>query len=129
MIRFRTLFMIMAILSILLILSPFILGLVSAAFSYHGKCYGFTDGSWDCSWQEYASDQIFWSGLLIIPLGLYILPGWITALGLWLVGQRTPNPDRIPLAWVILIPLGGSLGGICFSIFPVFIRLFSGTYR
>ncbi len=127
MIRFRTLFLVMAILTILLVLAPFILGLVSAVFSYHGICYGFTDGSWACSWQEYASDLIFWSGLLNIPLSMYLLPGWFAALGLWLYRRRTAVPAKLPLSWIILIPLGSCLGGTCLiSILPVFIRFYYG---
>ena len=129
MIRFRTLFLFMSILTLLFILAPLILGLASAVISYHGKCYGFTDGSWACSWQEYASDQVFWSLLLDIPLSLYIIPGWLTALGLWLYRRHTTAPDGLPLPWVILVPLGGCLGGTCLvSILPVFIRIYYGFY-
>ena len=129
MIRFRILFLVMSILTLLSILAPLVLGLASAVFSYHGKCYGFTDGSWACSWQEYASDQVFWSSLLDIPLSMYIIPGWLVALGLWLYKRRTAEPDGLPLSWVILIPLGGCLGGTCLvSILPVFIRIYYGSY-
>jgi hypothetical protein len=101
------------------------LGLASAIFTYHGTCYGFTDGSWPCSWQEYASDQVFWSALLDIPISLYIIPCWLVALGFWLYKRRSSDPDGMPLSLIILIPLVGCLGGGCLiSILPVFIRLY-----
>jgi hypothetical protein len=129
MIRFRIIFLLMAVLTILLILAPIILGLASALLTYHGVCYGFTDGSWDCSWQEYVSDQVFWSALLDIPLSMYLIPCWLVALGLWLYKRFTAGPTGLPLSLVILIPLGGCLGGTCLlSILPVFIRLYYGFY-
>lgn len=125
MIRFRVIFMVMAVLTLLFLLAPIILGFTSAVFTYHGICYGFTDGSWACSWQEYASDQIFWSALLDIPLSMVLIPCWLVALGFWLFKRRSSNPDGIPLSLVILIPLVGCLGGGCLiSIIPVFIRLY-----
>jgi hypothetical protein len=129
MIRFRIIFLVMAVLTLLFIMAPLILGLASAVFTYHGKCYGFTDGSWACSWQEYASDQVFWSALLDIPLSMYLIPCWLVAMGFWLYKRRTAAPNGLPLSLIILIPLGGCLGGACFiSILPVFIRLFYGFY-
>jgi hypothetical protein len=127
MIRFRMVFLVMTVLTLGLILTPLILGSASAVFSYHGKCYGFTDGSWACSWQEYASDQVFWSALLEIPLTMFLIPCWLVALGFWLYKRRTPAPTGLPLSWVILIPICGCLGGACLiSILPVFIRLYYG---
>ena len=38
MIRFRIIFLVMAVLTFLVILTPLILGLASAVFTYHGKC-------------------------------------------------------------------------------------------
>jgi hypothetical protein len=125
MIRFRIIFIVMAVLTFLVLLAPLILGLASAVMTYHGKCYGFTDGSWACSWQEYAASQVYWSSLLDIPLSMGLIPCWLVALGLWLYKRRTASPNGLPFSWVILIPLGGFLGGGCLiSILPVFIRLF-----
>jgi hypothetical protein len=125
MIRFRTIFLVMAVLTLLLLLAPIILGFTSALLTYHGICYGFTDGSWPCSWQEYASDQVFWSALLDIPLSMYIIPCWLVALGIWIFKRRSANPNELRRSMVILIPLVGFLGGGCIiSIFPVFIRLY-----
>lgn len=129
MIRFRIIFPVMAVVSLLIILAPLILGAASGIFTYHGQCYGFTDGSWPCPWQEYVSDQIFWSSLLEIPLSIYLIPGWLFALGLWLYKRHTAAAHEVPLSLVVLIPLSGCLGGTCLiSIFPIFIRLFSGFY-
>lgn len=129
MIRFRIVFLVMTVLTLLLILAPLFLGLVSAILNYRGTCYGFTDGSWDCSWQEYASDQIFWSALLEIPISMYIIPCWLVALGFWVCKYRIAAADGLPLHLVILIPIIGCLGGTCLiSIFPVFIRLYYGFY-
>jgi len=127
MIRFRTFFIIMALLTLLFLMAPIVLGLISAILTYHGTCYGFTDGSGPCPWQEYASAQVFWSSLLDIPISMYIIPCWLVAVGVWLYKRRSSDPDTIPLSLVILIPLVGCLGGGCLiSILPVFIRLFNG---
>jgi hypothetical protein len=125
MIRFRIIFPVMAVATILILLAPPALVFISATLSYHGICYGFTDGSWPCPWQEYISDAILYSTLLDIPLSLYILPAWSVALGLWLYKRHTTDSSALPLALVITIPLGGCVGGVCLiSILPVFISFF-----
>ena len=129
MIRFRILFPVMAVVTILVLLAPPILGLASAVFTYHGTCYGFTDGSWACPWSEYARDQIFWASLFDIPLSMYLIPSWLVAVVLWFVKRRTAGPHGLPLSLIALIPVGGCLGGVCLiSIFPVFINVFYGFY-
>lgn len=129
MIRFRIIFPVMVLLTILSILSPLILGLILATFTYHGVCYGFTDGSWSCTWQEYLSDQVFWSALLEVPLSIYLLATWLVATGLWFYQRRTKTPHGLQLCLVIFIPIGGYIGGtFLISIFPVFIRYFYGLY-
>jgi hypothetical protein len=130
MIRFRLLFLVMAAITILVMLAPLVLGFASAVFTYHGKCFGFTDGSWSCAWQEYVTDQVFWAFMLDIPLSLYLIPCWLVALGLWLHQRRTVTPQDLPFSLVAVIPMGGCLGGACLiSIFPVFLRLFYGFVR
>lgn len=125
MIRFRIIFLVMAILTLLLILAPLGLGLASAILTYHGMCYGFTDGSWACSWQEYASDQVFWCSLLEIPLSMYLLPTWLVALGLWFLTRCSAAVKGLPKYLVILIPTGGYFIGFCLiSILAIFIRYF-----
>lgn len=129
MIRFRIIFLVLVVLTLLIILAPPFWGLVSAIVTYHGICYGFTDGSWACSWQEYVSDQIFWSALLDIPLSIYLIPCWLVALCFWLFKRHIAAPDGLPLHLVILIPVIGCLGGNCLiSILPVFFRLYYGFY-
>jgi len=128
-IRFRTLFPIMAIITILILLAPVLLASVFAVFTYHGECYGFTDGSWACPWREYVSSQIFWSVWLDIPLGIFLIACWLVALGLW-VYQRHTAADGLPLPLVIAIPVGGCFGGFSLiSIFSVFIRYFTWFQR
>ena len=123
-IRFRKLFSIMAIITILVLLAPILLGLGLAVFTYHGKCYGFTDGSWACPWRKYVSDQVFWSVWLDVPLGIFLSASWLAALGLWVYQRRTAS-DELPLPLVIAIPVVGCFGGFSImSIFAVFIRYF-----
>ena len=125
-IRFRTLFPVMTIITILILLAPVLLASALAVFSYHGECYGFTDGSWACPWREYVSDQIFWSVWLDVPLGIFLIASWLVALGLWLHQRRTAA-DGLPLPLVIAIPLVGCVGGFSLmSAFAVFIRFFYG---
>ena len=121
-IRFRTLFPVMAIITILILLAPILLASVFAVFTYHGECYGFTDGSWACPWREYLSDQVFWSVWLDVPLGIFLIVSWLAALGLWLYQRRTAS-DGLPFPLVIVIPLVGCVGGFSLmSIFSIFIR-------
>ena len=121
-IRFRTLFRSMAIITILILLAPVLLGLTFAVLTYHGECYGFTDGSWACPWREYLSDQVFWSVWLDVPLGIFLIASWLVALGLWLYQRRTAS-DGLPFPLVIVIPLTGCIGGFSLmSIFSIFIR-------
>lgn len=128
-IRFRTLFLIMGIISILILLAPIVLGLMFAVFTYQGECHGFTDGSWACPWREYVSDQVFWSVWLDIPLGIIIIPCWLVALGLWLY-QRRISSDGLSLTMVILIPVFGCAGGFSLiSILSVFIRSLFWLHR
>ena len=130
MIRFRTVFLILMTLTILLALSPLILGLASTAFSYSGKCYGFTDGVRDCTWQEYATDQIFWSAMLAMSPGLILVANWLTALGFWLYKRRTSTSDGLPISQVVLIPLVACVGGVCLiSTLPAVINVFGKFIR
>ena len=129
-IRFRTIFLVLIALTILLALSPLILGLASTAFSYNGKCYGFTDSVRDCTWQEYAVDQIFWSALLAISPSLILVANWLTALGFWLYKRRTSTSDGLPLSQVILIPIIACIGGVCLiSALPAVINVFYKIIR
>lgn len=126
-IRFRTLFSIMAIITILVLLAPILLGLGFAVFTYQGKCYGFTDGSWVCPWQEYVSDQVFWSVWLDLPLGVFLISAWLAAAGIWFYRRRSAESVGLTSSMIVLIPVGGCLGGFfLISMFSVFIRLAYG---
>lgn len=121
-IRFRTLFRSMAIITMLILLAPVLLGLTFAVLTYHGECYGFTDGSWACPWREYVSDQVFWSVWLDVPLSIFLIASWLAALSLWLYQRRTAS-DGLPFPLVIVIPVVGCVGGFSLmSIFSIFIR-------
>ena len=128
--RFRIIFLVLSGITIVGILAPLLLGFASATITYRGTCYGFTDGSWPCSWLEYVSDQVFWSALLAIPVSMYLFPTWLIALVLWLYRRHTTAPNRLPLPLVFLIPAGGYFIGFgLISILPVFIRFFNWIYR
>jgi hypothetical protein len=129
MIRFRILFPIMALISVLLILAPLVMGLLSAFITYRGTCYGFTDGSWPCSRWEYTTDTVFWSALLDIPILLYLIPGWFVAVALWLHKRNTTEPHGLPRSLAVLIPISCCLGGTCITtLLPFFIRFFYMPY-
>ena len=126
-IRFRTVFLVMLVITILTLLAPPLLGVAFAAFSYQGTCYGFTDGSWPCSWNEYLSEQAFWSVWLDLPLGVFLISAWLAAAGIWFYRRRNAEPVGLPSSMIVLIPVGGCLGGFfLLSMFSVFIRLAYG---
>lgn len=65
---FRIIKLVFLVLSILLCLAIPVAGIISAATTWEGICYGFTDGQHDCSWWEYATTEMFWASFLFIPL-------------------------------------------------------------
>jgi hypothetical protein len=81
------------------------LGLASTAFTYSGKCYGFTDGVWDCTWMEYAKNEITWSSFILTLPSVILLANWPTTLGFWLFKRRTSSPDKLTEWQAILIPV------------------------
>lgn len=124
-IRFRTIFIALIVFTILIASAPFTLGLGSMAFTFEGKCYGFTDGVWECPWYEYAAMQIFYSGVFAIPFALTLFSGWLVALGLWFTKRRTATPDRLPIWQVVLIPMLGCVGGaVLVSALPILINIY-----
>jgi hypothetical protein len=130
MIRYRILVPILIAATVLLLLTPPLLGLAIGALNYHGTCYGFTDGSWPCSWQEYTSDQVFWSALMDIPLGFFLLACWLVFAGLWFFTRRRGPAGGLPLSLVLLIPIGGcGLDFLFMTLFSLFIRLSYGLTR
>ena len=65
---FRIIKLIFLVVGILLCLAIPVAGIVSAATSWDGICYGFTDSQHGCSWWEYAGTEMFWASFLFIPL-------------------------------------------------------------
>jgi hypothetical protein len=79
---FRIIKLVFLVIAVLLCLAIPVLGLISTALSWHGICYGFTDGQAPCSWWEYARNEMFWASFIIIPL---LLLASVTWLGMSLV--------------------------------------------
>ncbi len=124
-IRFRTIFVTLLAFTILVISTPFTLGLGSTALTYEGKCYGFTDGIWNCPWYEYAAMQIFYSGIFALPFALGLFPAWLVALGLWFTKRHTATPDSAPTWQVALIPMLGCVGSaLLVSVLPILINIY-----
>jgi hypothetical protein len=124
-IRFRTIFIALIVFTILIASAPFTLGLGSTAFTYEGKCYGFTDGVWECPWYEYAAMQIFWSGLFTLPFAVYLFSCWLVTIGFWFIKRRTSMPDRLSLWQGILVFVFGCLGGaLLISALPILINIY-----
>lgn len=121
-IRFRTIFLILAAASLFCVLTPPILGLGSTALSYSGKCYGFTDGVWDCPWMEYARNEIFWTSMFLFVPALVLAAGWLAALGLWAFLRRAPGRNGLLLWQAALIPILACLGGGFLVFITSFIR-------
>lgn len=114
-IRFRTIFVLLLILTLLCALSPAFIGLLTAVVSYDGNCYGFTDGAAPCSWWQFAQSQMFYGLLIAFVPAMFVLIGWLTTGGLWLALRRQP-------AWqAILIPfIALALGGLLINLIPMF---------
>ncbi len=74
---FRIIKLIFLVLTILTLVAIPIVGLVSTAVNYHGICYGFTDSQSPCSWWEFASNEIFWSSFLLIPVLFMMSLAWL----------------------------------------------------
>jgi len=59
------------VLIILILFAISAIAILSTALSWDGTCYGFTDGSWACSWTEYAKNEMGWMAIFsIFPLFL-----------------------------------------------------------
>lgn len=104
-IRFRTLFIILGLISVLCLLSPAAIGIFSAATSYEGTCYGFTDGSGPCSWWEYARGEMFYGFVIAFTPAIFLAAGWLTTLGYWLALRFQPERKTLPSWQMALIPL------------------------
>jgi hypothetical protein len=104
-IPFRTIFIILGIISILCLLSPAAIGLLSAASNYEGNCYGFTDGSAPCSWWDFARNEMSYGFIIAFTPAIFLIAGWLTALGIWLALRLQPDKKTLPLWQIIFIPL------------------------
>ena len=65
-----------------------LLGLGSAAMSWHGICYGFTDSQLPCTWWEFAKNEMFWASFLLLPLSAMTLGGWLIVNIIQWAGKR-----------------------------------------
>jgi len=119
-IRFRTIFIVLGILSGLCLLSPLVIGLASAATTYDGNCYGFTDGAAPCSQWQYAQGEIFWGTMIAFSPAMFLLMGWLTTLGLWFALGRLPAGSKLPAWQAVLIPLVAfAIGILLIAVIPV----------
>lgn len=125
-IRFRTLFIILGLTSILCILSPWLVGVASASLTYDGNCGGFTDGLSPCSWWQFAQSQVFYGLLIAFSPAMFLLMGWLTALGLWFAMRRLPAGGKLPAWQGIFIPLAAFAVGI---LLIYFIPIIAGLRR
>jgi hypothetical protein len=83
-------------LSILLCLGIPIAGLVSTAVSYHGLCYGFTDGQSPCTWLEFARNEIFWSSFILIPLLMLASAVWLIIAAVQFIAEmKQKRKDKL----------------------------------
>ena len=86
---FRIIKLIFLILGILLCLAIPIVGLVSTATTFHGICYGFTDGQSQCAWWEYARNEMFWVSFLFAPFLFLASIVWIIMAAVqFIVGMK-----------------------------------------
>lgn len=110
-IRFRVIWIVLLVLTGLLLLGVPIAAAASTALDYAGKCYGFTDGAWDCTAWEYARNEAFWVGVIAMPFFFVLLAAWLVALGVWLLRRRSAERDRLPVWLALVIPALAFPGG------------------
>jgi hypothetical protein len=108
--KFRIIILMLLSLTLLCGASIPVAGIASAAFTYAGKCYGFTDSVRDCTWWEYAQNEMdFMTILTFMPLTLLAL-GWLVTGSTWAL-TRLPITEHIrnAIGWlgsILLILLG-----------------------
>ncbi len=110
-VRFRIIWIVLLVLTGLLLLGVPIAAGASTALDYSGKCYGFTDGAWDCTAWEYARNEAFWASMIVMPFFFVLLAAWLAALGVWLLRRRSSERDRLPLWLALLVPALAFPGG------------------
>jgi hypothetical protein len=111
-IRFRWIWMGLLVLTGLLLLGVPVAAGVSTGVDYAGKCYGFTDGAWDCTAWEYARNEMFWMSVIVLPFFLLLLAAWLLTLGVWFLRRRSVERDRLPLWLALAIPALAFPGGL-----------------
>jgi hypothetical protein len=104
---------VLGVISVLCLLSPVIAGLASAATTYDGNCYTLTDGSRPCTQWEYARNEMYLVFTLSISPAMFLLAGWLTALGFWFALSQRPGQKTLPTWQVVLIPLLACAIGAC----------------
>ncbi len=123
-IQFRTIFTVLGVVSALCLASPMLVGFVSASLTYAGKCYGFTDSVSDCSWWEYAQNEMFWGSTLALTPAIFLGVSWMIALGFWFALRLRPGQTTLPTWQAILIPfLACSLGACLIYLIPAMFGL------
>ena len=85
---FRIIKLIFLGISILLCLAIPIAGLVSAATSWDGICYGFTDSQHQCPWWEFAGTEMFWATFLFVPLLFAASVVWLVIAAIQFVMEK-----------------------------------------
>ena len=79
---FRIVKLVFLVLCALTVLAIPIVGLGSTAFNYHGICYGFTDSQSNCSWWQFAGNEMFWASFILIPLLFLMSVAWLVMSGI-----------------------------------------------
>jgi hypothetical protein len=64
-------------LALLLVLAVPIIGFVSASVNWEGTCYGLTNIERECSWWQFAWDEMFWTLMFFIPFVFFTALAWI----------------------------------------------------
>jgi len=64
-------------LALLLCLAVPIIGLVSTTVNWEGICYGPTNNARECSWWQFAWDEMFWTLMFFIPFVFITALAWI----------------------------------------------------
>ncbi len=81
--NFRIIVLILLTITILCAASIPLTGLISAATSYQGKCYGFTDSVRDCSFWEFVRNEMdFMMIMTIMPLAV-LAGAWVVTVFTW----------------------------------------------
>ncbi len=91
---FRIIKLIFLGLAVLLCLAIPIIGLASTAITYDGTCHGFTDGQAQCSWMEYARNEIFWSSFIFIPLLFITSIAWLIMAAVQFAAEIKQKKDN-----------------------------------